>query len=78
MSYLYDKQITPEEMEKLSEHCNSGKNRGMKCVDCDNYNRGKGTKSCLKCPQHRETVKIVENVNIVGGRSLWSGKSVGG
>jgi DNA-directed RNA polymerase specialized sigma24 family protein len=30
---------------------------GMKCVDCDNYNRGKGIKSCLKCPQYRDIIK---------------------
>lgn len=29
----------------------------MNCIDCDNYNRSKGTKSCLKCPQYRDIIK---------------------
>lgn len=32
-------------------------NAAMKCTDCDHYNRSKGTKICLKCPQYQDIIK---------------------
>lgn len=29
----------------------------MNCIDCNSYNRGKGTKTCLKCKQYIEILK---------------------